>query len=170
MKSYYTLFSSILNYFWPTLFKFIFFLSLSFCPISFSLFHFFFPSLLCALPLFSIALITFSVLHSSPLSSVDFGNGLGFAGWKRAWWRGGWKRAWVCRSQPGLADLGLVVCRSQPGFSDLGLGLLFVAWWSGGCYWVLVVAAWWSGGCYRSGDNKEEKGNEEREKKKVKIK
>ena len=99
--------------------------------------------------------------------SVDFGNGLGFAGWKRAWWRGGWKRAWVCRSQPGLADLGLVVCRSQPGFSDLGLGLLFVAWWSGGCYWVLVVAAWWSGGCYRSGDNKEEKGNEEREKKKL---
>ena len=83
------------------------------------------------------------------LGGVVVGNGLGF-----------------CRSQPGLADLGLVVCRSQPGFSDLGLGLLFVAWWSGGCYWVLVVAAWWSGGCYRSGDNKEEKGNEEREKKK----
>ena len=23
--------------------------------------------------------------------SFDFGNGLGFAGWKWAWWRGGWK-------------------------------------------------------------------------------
>ena len=28
------------------------------------------------------------------------------------------------------------------------LGLLFVAWWSGGCCWVLDVgfAAWWSDG------------------------
>ena len=43
------------------------------------------------------------------------------------------------------------------------LGLLFAAWWSGGCCWVLDVgfATWWR--------NEEEKKNKEREKK-VKIK
>jgi hypothetical protein len=44
------------------------------------------------------------------------------------------------------------------------LGLLFAAWWSGGCGWVLDVGfvVWWR--------NEEEKRNEERKKKKVKIK
>jgi hypothetical protein len=35
--------------------------------------------------------------------SVDFGNGLGFAGWKQTWWRGGV----VVGNGLGLANLGL---------------------------------------------------------------
>jgi hypothetical protein len=55
-----------------------FFLSLSFSRIFSLSSHFspfsspFSPSVLGSLPLFSVALVTFSVLHSSPLSSVDF--------------------------------------------------------------------------------------------------
>uniref|UniRef100_A0A2N9EFC6 Uncharacterized protein n=1 Tax=Fagus sylvatica TaxID=28930 RepID=A0A2N9EFC6_FAGSY len=58
----------------------------------------------------------------------------------------GWKWAWVCRSQPRLADLDVVVClhRSRPGLAVLD----DLAWWSGGCCWVLDVGfvTWWSGG------------------------
>ena len=42
------------------------------------------------------------------------------------------------------------------------LGLLFVAWWSDGCCWVL------DGGVGHQSGDKEEKKNEEREKKKLK--
>ena len=151
MKNYYTLFSPILNYFWLAYLS-LFFFFLSFCQISFSLFKFFFSFFSLCSP---------SILHRFPLFFVDFGNRLEFIGWKWAWWRGGWKlvwvffwfwkRAWVCqlekglvawwlktglglpilawacRSRFGCADLGEVVCRSRPG-------LLFAAWWSGGCH------------------------------------
>ena len=102
MKSYCTLFSPILNYFWPALFK-LFFFSLLFCPIFFSLFHFFSFS----------SLYSLSVLHWFPLFSVDFGNGLGFANWKWAWWRGGW---WCG---------GVVVGNGLGFFVDFGNGLGF---------------------------------------------
>ena len=67
--------------------------------------------------------------------SVDFGNGLGFAGWKRAW---------VCRSQPALADLGLGLpisawaCLSQRG--DLPISAWVCCLQLSG---VVVVAGFW---------------------------
>ena len=150
LQQLFTLFSRINYYFLPALFKLIFFLSLLFCPISFSLFHFF-PSLLCALPLFSIALITFSILHSSPLSSVDF---------VVAWWLTLLVWKWVCSAISAWVDLGLPawVC------SDLGVGLL------ADLDVVLAQAWWWSRGCDLGRDEEREKTRcyEEREKK-VKI-
>ena len=57
MKNYYILFSRILNYFLPTLFKRFFFCFLFHVARFLSLSSIFFPSLLYALPLFSIVLI-----------------------------------------------------------------------------------------------------------------
>ena len=55
-----------------------------------------------------------SVLHRWLRFSIDFGNGLGFAGWKQAWWHGG------------------VVVGNGFGLADLSLGLPISTWW-----WVL---------------------------------
>ena len=86
----------------------------------------FFLSLPCTLPLFSIALVTFSVLHSSPLSSIDF---------VVAWWLtvstwawvysmiSAW--AWVC------ANLGVGWSRSSSvGLPRSGRELISAWWWS----------------------------------------
>jgi hypothetical protein len=99
------------SFFLPFLsFARIFSLSSHFSPFSSP----FSPSVLGSLPLFSVALVTFSVLHSSPLSSVGFlvafglTVGLGF----------------------GLgADLELGLLLVSLGFglgADLGFGLLGV--------------------------------------------
>jgi hypothetical protein len=62
--------SPIILIYFDRLYKlFFFFLSFHF-PEFFLSPHIFF--VLGSLPLFSVALVTFSVLHSSPLSSVDF--------------------------------------------------------------------------------------------------
>jgi hypothetical protein len=130
-----------------------FFLSLSFSRIFSLSSHFspFSPSVLGSLPLFSVALVTFYVLHSSPLSSVDFlvafglTVGLGFG-------LGVVVEPWVCRGSWVLGSW-----RSRGSWVlDLGevaMGLGFVL----GLLWVLGE------------HSEEEKRNEEREKK-VKIK
>ena len=92
---------------WPYLSIFFNFFFSFILPDLFLSLPFFFPSLLCALPLFSITLVTFSVLHSSPFSSVDF---------VVVWWLTISAWAWVCSTISAwawvCADLGSV---------DLGL-------------------------------------------------
>ncbi len=92
-----------------------------------------------------------SVLHRWLGFFVDFGNGLGGV---------------VVGNRLGFVDLGLVVCRSRAGLADLNLDLLFVAWWSGGCCWVLVLAVWWSGSCHWMGETKKKREMRRERKKK----
>ena len=129
------LFFSRLFYFILTGYLSLFFLPFLSFPRFFSLSSHFSPfSLLCSLsvlrslPLFSIALVTFSVLHSSSLSSIDFlvafglTVGLGF----------------------GLsADLDLGLLGVGLGFgldADLGLGLLGVG--LGFCFGADLGVGW----------------------------
>ena len=96
--------------------------------------------------------------------SDDFGNGLRFVGWKRAWWRGGM----VVGNGPGFADLSLDLpisawaCRSRPGFAVCSL----VEWWLLLGFGGYSLVGWW---LLPKGRNEKEKRNEER-KKKFKIK
>ena len=85
--------------------------------------------------------------------SVDFGNGLGFADWKRAWWRGGM----VVGNRLGFVDLSLDLPISTWWFADLGLGLPISAWV---CYLQL------GGVVVVTGGEKRKKKKEERERKK----
>jgi hypothetical protein len=113
MKSSCSFFSRLFYFILTGYLSLFFFLSFHF-PDFFLSPHIFLCSIRCALLLFSIALVTFSVLHSSPLSSVDFlvafglTVGLGF----------------------GLdVDLDLGLLGVGLGFglgADLGLGLLGV--------------------------------------------
>ena len=106
MKSYCTLFSRILYYFFTRLFKlfFFFFLCLSFCPI-FSLSSIFFFS--SALPFFSV-LSLFSIARKKEIAWVEHGV---------AW---GWQRG----ANLGLGVLGVAWVDGLR--TDLGVGLLNV--------------------------------------------
>jgi hypothetical protein len=137
----------------------------------------FFPSLLCALPLFSIDFLCSLLILETGLG-LPVRNELGgvVVDGVVAWWlETGLGFLLILETGLGLPvgnGLGGVVVDSVVAWwletglglpisawwsANLSLGLLFAVWWSGGCCWVLVVVAWWSGGCHQSGDNEEEK-------------